>query len=149
MPAPSAHASSLVFGNLEISHIRYGTYRWDGGAFFGVVPKALWSRKTQADESNRVEAAFNCYLIRTPEHTILVETACGDKPEARARARMDMPAEYVPLRSVIADAGFDPEAIDIVINSHLPWDHCGGNTELGRSPGEPVRAAFPGARYFA
>jgi glyoxylase-like metal-dependent hydrolase (beta-lactamase superfamily II) len=144
MPSPSA---SLLLGDVEVFHIRYATYRWDGGALFGVVPKTLWSRKTAADDLNRIELAFNCYLVRTGKHTILIETGCGDKMDARAQARMALPADAGTLSSVIASHGFDPESIDIVINSHLHWDHCGGNTIL--ASGAPPRPAFQRARYFA
>jgi glyoxylase-like metal-dependent hydrolase (beta-lactamase superfamily II) len=140
-------AENLTLGQIEVSRIRYATYRWDGGNFFGVVPKTMWSRKAAADDLNRIATAFNCYLVRTADHTILIETACGDKLDARARARMDLPAESEPLTSVIASRGFDPASIDIVINSHLHWDHCGGNTILDTEA--RARAAFPRARYFA
>ena len=137
-------------GDFEITHVRYGLYRWDGGALFGVVPKTLWSRKAAADDLNRIELAFNCYLVRTRDHTILIETGCGDKLDMRARARMDLPPDAEPLTSVIARHGFDPESIDIVINSHLHWDHCGGNTILtGGTHSGPARPAFPRARYVA
>jgi glyoxylase-like metal-dependent hydrolase (beta-lactamase superfamily II) len=66
--------------------------------------------------------------------------------DARARERMKLPPESEPLPAVIARHGLDPEAIDIVVNSHLHWDHCGGNTILS---GGVARAAFPRARYFA
>jgi glyoxylase-like metal-dependent hydrolase (beta-lactamase superfamily II) len=148
MSAASVLGARLVLGDVEITRICYGTYRWDGGAFFGVVPKTLWSRKMAADDQNRVEAAFNCYLVQTPDHRILIETGCGDKPDARARERMAMPREHVPLTEVLRAHGFDPESIDIVVNSHLHWDHCGGNTVLG-APGESPRPAFPNARYLA
>jgi len=110
------------------------------------VPKTLWSRKIPADELNRIPAAFNSYFIRTGDHTILIETGGGDKADARARERMKLPPEAEPLPEVIARHGFDPEAIDIVINSHLHWDHCGGNTILRHGVPTP---AFPRARYFA
>jgi glyoxylase-like metal-dependent hydrolase (beta-lactamase superfamily II) len=135
-----------VLGSFEISLIRESTYWWDGGAFFGVVPKTLWSKRAPADELNRIPAGFNSYLIRTDERTILIETGGGDKMDERARERMKLPAEAGRLREAIARQGFDPEAIDIVINSHLHWDHCGGNTILRGGAAEP---AFPRARYFA
>jgi glyoxylase-like metal-dependent hydrolase (beta-lactamase superfamily II) len=113
---------------------------------FGVVPKTLWSKKLPADELNRVPLAFNCYIIRTGEHTILIETGGGDKMDARARERMKLPPEPSRLPDVIAAHGIDPESIDIVINSHLHWDHCGGNTILTSTGPIP---AFPRARYFA
>jgi len=139
-------AGTATVGDIEITLVRDSSYWWDGGAYFGVVPKTLWSRRMPADELNRVPLAFNCYLIRTGEHNILVETAGGDKMDPRARERMKLPAASEPLPDVISRCGIDPESIDIVINSHLHWDHCGGNTIL-TSPGP--KPAFPRARYFA
>jgi glyoxylase-like metal-dependent hydrolase (beta-lactamase superfamily II) len=131
--------ASAILGDFEVSLIRDSCYWWDGGAYFGVVPKTLWSRKLPADELNRVPLAFNCYLIRTGDHTILIETAGGDKMDDRARERMKLPPEAERL-------SVDPESVDFVINSHLHWDHCGGNTIL--APAGPA-PAFPKARYYA
>ena len=119
---------------------------WDGGAFFGVVPKTLWGRKIQSDELNCIPLGFNCYVMRTGDHTILVETAEGDKQDARVRERMRLPPESEPLPETLARHGIDPESIDIVVNSHLHFDHCGGNTILCSGSPKP---AFPRARYFA
>ena len=138
--------AGVAVGEFRIARILDHFHWWDGGTFFGVVPKTLWSRKAAADERNRIQLAFNCYLIEGRGHTILVETGCGDKPDARMRERMSLPLDAAPLAEVIAQHGFDPAAIDIVINSHLHWDHCGGNTVLD---GAGARAAFPQARYFA
>src|SRR3954469_5180985 len=113
---------------------------------FGVVPKPLWTRHTPADELNRVPLGFNCYVVRTGDHTVLIETGGGDKLDARARERARLPALAEPLPEVIARQGIDPETIDIVINSHLHWDHCGGNTVLSANGPIP---AFPHAQYFA
>src|SRR6185503_10085547 len=123
MPAPSEPTATLVLGDVEITRISSGIHRWDGGAFFGVVPKTLWSRKAAADELNRIPVAFNSYHVRTPRHSILIETGCGDKPDARARERMAMPPEHVPLASVLRDHAIDPDSVDLVVNSHLHWDH--------------------------
>jgi glyoxylase-like metal-dependent hydrolase (beta-lactamase superfamily II) len=138
--------SGVVLGDFEVSLVRESVYWWDGGAFFGVVPKTLWSARIAPDELNRIPAGFNCYLVHTGDHVVLIETGGGDKMNARARERMKLPAEAPPLPETIARHGFDPESIDIVINSHLHWDHCGGNTI--RCGGE-ARPAFPRARYFA
>ena len=137
--------SRLALGNFEIHLIREGIYHWDGGAMFGVVPKTLWNDKIPADDRNRIPLGFNCYLIQTEEHQILIETGGGDKMDARARERMKLPPAARPMPDAIAEAGFDPERIDIVINSHLHWDHCGGNTILR---GEKVETAFPRATYY-
>jgi len=136
----------MVVGDFEITHVQPARYRWDGGTFFGVVPKTLWGRKAPTDELNRIEVAFNCYVIRTGEHTILIETGAGDKLDFRARERMALAPGHEDLPGVIAAQGIDPELIDIVIDSHLHFDHCGGNTVL--TDRGPV-AAFPRARYFA
>ncbi|HLI84921.1 MAG TPA: MBL fold metallo-hydrolase [Bryobacteraceae bacterium] len=127
--------------------IRHSIHWWDGGTYFGVVPKALWGQRIQADEMNRIPCGFNCYLIRTGEHTILVETGGGDKQDERARERMKLSPEALePLPDAMGRRGIDPESVDIVINSHLHWDHCGWNTILR---GGAAKAAFPRARYFA
>jgi glyoxylase-like metal-dependent hydrolase (beta-lactamase superfamily II) len=138
--------SSLTLGDFEISLIRDGVYWWDGGAFFGVVPKTLWSRKMPCDEQNRVAAGFNSYLIRTGDHTILIDTGGGMRIDERSCQRMKLLQDRDPLPAVIARAGVDPEGIDVVINSHLHWDHCGGNTSDVSGRVEP---AFPRAQYFA
>jgi len=137
--------SCVTVGDFEISLLRESIHWWDGGAFFGVVPKTLWSRKIQSDELNRIPLGFNCYLIRNGKNTILIETGAGDKQDAAARERMKLPPEAKPLPEVIAGHGFDPDAIDIVINSHLHFDHCGGNTVLMNGSARP---AFPQASYF-
>ena len=81
----------LALGGFEITRIQAGIYHWDGGAIFGVVPKTLWSKAAPADELNRVAMAFNCYVIQTGDHTILVETGEGGKMPEKARARMKLP----------------------------------------------------------
>ena len=113
--------------------------------FFGVVPKTLWGRKSPTDELNRIAVAFNSYVIRTGDHTVLVETGAGDKLDERSRERMALPPEHEPLAVIIAAHGIDPESIDIVVNSHLHFDHCGGNTV--DDGGRPL-PAFPRARLF-
>ena len=138
--------ASVGVGGFRIARILDHVHWWDGGTFFGVVPKTLWSRKAAPDERNRIPIAFNCYLIEGRDHTILVETGCGDKPGAAMRERMSLPLDAAPLTEVIAQHGFDPDSIDTVINSHLHWDHCGGNTIL---EGSSARPAFPKAHYFA
>lgn len=145
MPA-GAGPERVALGDFELSLVRHSVYWWDGGAIFGVVPKTLWSRHAPADDLNRIPVAFNCYLVRTGRHTVLIETGGGDKMDERARERMKLPAELEPLPETLARHGIDPESIDVVINSHLHWDHCGWNTVLRGGHWEP---AFPRARYFA
>jgi len=137
--------SRVTVGDFQITLIRAGVYHWDGGAFFGVVPKTLWNKRLAADERNLVPLAFNCYVVETGEHTVLIETGGGDKMDARALERMKLAAPLDPLPEIIARHGVDPERIDIVVNTHLHWDHCGGNTQLVDGVARP---AFPGAVYY-
>jgi len=120
-------------------------YHWDGGTFFGVVPKTLWSKQFTADERNLVPLAFNCYVVETGEHTALIETGGGDKMDSRARERMKLPDRLEPLPELISREGIDPERIDVVLNSHLHWDHCGWNTQV---IGGVVKPLFPRATYY-
>ena len=110
---------------------------------FGVVPKTLWSKTQQVDELNRIEAAFNCFVVETGEYRVLVETGGGVRHDARAldRMRWQKPAY---IRDVLEAHGFDPDSIHIVLNTHLHWDHAGGNT-VDRNG--VVSPALPRARY--
>src|SRR5580700_1444406 len=95
-------AEKIAVGDFEISRVNDAPHWWDGGAFFGVVPKTLWSRQAEADELNRVRLAFNCYLVRTGSHNILIETGLGDKRDARARGLMNVPAVTESMPEALA-----------------------------------------------
>jgi glyoxylase-like metal-dependent hydrolase (beta-lactamase superfamily II) len=135
---------SLTLGDFELSIFSDGTYPLDGGAFFGVVPKIMWSRKVVADERNYVPAGLNSLLIRTGKKNVLVETGMGNKLSERMIKFYSQPAEL--LRNLSA-AGLAPEDIDIVINTHLHFDHCGWNTI--RDKDGKIVPTFPRARYYA
>ena len=134
---------SLTVGDFELSIFSDGTYPLDGGAFFGVVPKIMWSRKAAADEKNYVQAGLNSLLVRTGKQTVLVETGMGNKLSDRMVKFYGQPAQ---LLASLAAGGVAPEDIDIVINSHLHFDHCGWNTV--RKDGKIV-PTFPHAKYYA
>lgn len=135
----------ILAGDFRITLIREAIHWWDGGVLFGVVPCTLWSRHAEPDELNRIPLGFNCYLIETGDHTVLVETGAGNKQDARARERMKLPPDARPLVEVLAAAGIEAGRIDTVVNTHLHWDHCGGNTIL---EGGTARPTFPNARYY-
>ena len=129
-------------GEFELRLIPDGNYFLDGGAFFGVVPKALWEKRLQADELNRVSAAMNSVLVRAGARTILIETGMGNKlPEKMARIY----AAPLGLLDNLSAAGVRPEEVDIVINTHLHFDHCGWNTV--RTDGG-IAPTFPNAVYY-
>ncbi len=134
---------ALTLGHFQITPVRADSYWWDGGSMYGVVPKTLWSKHEPSDDSNRIEAGFNCFVVETDNHRILIETGGGVRHDERSRERMRLP-DPPRLNEVLAHRGFDPESIDVVINTHLHWDHCGGNT---LDEGVHVRPALPRARY--
>lgn len=127
----------LALGDFRIRRIRAGEYYWDGGVLFGVVPRTIWAARVQPDERNLVPLAFNCYLIETGALNILVDTGGGYDFDTVSRDRMKLPERVPPITEYL-----DPSRIDIVVNTHLHWDHCSGNMLNGKP-------AFPGARYFA
>jgi glyoxylase-like metal-dependent hydrolase (beta-lactamase superfamily II) len=135
---------SLTLGDFELSIFSDGTYALDGGAFFGVIPKVMWSRKAVSDQRNYVQAGLNSLLIRTGKHTILVETGMGNKLSERMIKFYGQPAQ---LLANLAAAGVSPEDIDIVINTHLHFDHCGWNTV--RDHYGKIVPTFPRATYYA
>ncbi len=134
----------LELGEFEIHRLTDGFFRVDGGAMFGVVPRTLWEKRAVPDGENRITLALNCYLLRSRETTILLETGVGPDVDRRfadfyALDRKEGLAEEFERVSV------RPEDVDIVLNSHLHFDHCGGNTL--RSGEKTWRPAFPNARY--
>jgi glyoxylase-like metal-dependent hydrolase (beta-lactamase superfamily II) len=139
----------LTLGDFELSVFSDGTYPLDGGAFFGVVPKVMWSRKVDADDRNYVTAGLNSLVIRsesprTGKQIILVETGMGNKLSERMVKFYGQPAQ---LLDNLAAAGIAPDDVDIVINSHLHFDHCGWNTI--RDENRKFVATFPRAKYYA
>jgi len=136
------HRTTL--GGFELTAFSDGTYPLDGGAFFGVVPKIMWSRKMEADERNYVTAGLNSLLIRTGDQTVLVETGMGNKLSERMVKFYGQPAKLIDN---LAQGGVAPQDIDIVINSHLHFDHCGWNTV--RDANGKIVPTFPRAKYYA
>jgi glyoxylase-like metal-dependent hydrolase (beta-lactamase superfamily II) len=134
----------LTLGDFELSIFSDGTYPLDGGAFFGVIPKIMWSRKVAADERNYVQAGLNSLLIRTGKQNVLVETGMGNKLSERMVKFYGQPAQ---LLTNLATAGIAPEDIDIVINTHLHFDHCGWNTVRDKTG--KIVPTFPRAKYYA
>lgn len=133
----------VILGDFELISLSDGVYHLDGGSYFGVVPKTLWSRKLPADDKNLVPSGLNSVLVRTGEKNILIETGIGNKLSEKMAQIYGQPAGL--LESLHA-AGLAPEDIDMVIDSHLHFDHCGWNTV--RRNGS-IAATFPRAKYYA
>ncbi len=132
----------ITLGDFELTIVSDGTYFLDAGAYFGVVPKTMWSKKATPDEKNRLDAGLNSLLIRTGDKNILVETGIGDKLPDKLVQIYKQPAK---LLDNLHAAGLAPEDIDIVINTHLHFDHCGWNTVRR---GDQFAATFPKAKYY-
>jgi glyoxylase-like metal-dependent hydrolase (beta-lactamase superfamily II) len=133
----------MHLGHIEVRFLRGGEFRLDGGAMFGVVPRVLWQKKAPPDDRNRIRLACNSLLLRTSGHNVLVETGNGTKWDAKLR---DMYAIDLgdPLGDALAREGLQPHEISMVINTHLHFDHAGGNTCFRDGRAVP---AFPKARY--
>lgn len=138
---------STTVGALRIHGVEAGVQQLDGGAMFGVVPKPLWERRIPADTRNRIPLALRCLLIEAPNALVLVDTGVGNKYNEKFGSIYGISNQGEPTRleDGIRDAGFAPEDVDIVISTHLHFDHAGGNTRL-RDDGQVV-PSFPGARH--
>lgn len=121
-------------------------FRLDGGAMFGVVPYTLWSKVCPPDEHNRIRMNMNCLFIEAGKERILIETGIGDKWSPKHVEMYGINRQRHLRESVHAITGYAPEEITIVVNTHLHFDHAGGNTTLDSS-GKAV-PTFPNARYF-
>lgn len=134
----------MHLGDIEVRHLRNGTFGLDGGAMFGVVPKPLWEKKSPPDARNRIRLAANSLLVRASGKNILIETGNGTIWPAKLRDIYGI-EDGDPLAANLAEAGVQPKEVDIVVNTHLHFDHAGGNTRL--QDGKAV-ATFPNARYM-
>ena len=134
-------------GDIRVRTVMAGSLWLDGGAMFGVVPRTLWSRRTVADERNRIQLAMRCLLIETPSATVLVDTGLGNKDDARFLDiyGVSNAGEPTRLEDSLRDLGVEPQQVDIVVSTHLHFDHAGGNTV--RRPDGRIEPAFPNAVY--
>jgi glyoxylase-like metal-dependent hydrolase (beta-lactamase superfamily II) len=132
-----------TLGDFELTMLSDGGYYLDGGAMFGVVPKVLWSKKFAPDELNRLRLGLNTLIVRTGEKTIVIETGIGNKlPEKSVKIF----GNEMLLMKQFEEAGVDPAEVDIVINTHLHFDHCGWNT-IRKTDGT-IAPTFPRAKYY-
>jgi len=147
-PAAQAGDHALIrarqtLGELELTVCTDGTFLLDGGAMFGVVPKPLWSRRTPADDQNRILLGLNALVIRMRLAVVVIETGLGNKLLPRQR---EIHQNHELLPDSLAAAGIRPEDVTHVLNTHLHFDHSGWNTTL--HPDGTVTPTFPNARYY-
>jgi len=147
-PAPLVETRKV--GSLTIHAIQAGGQRLDGGAMFGVVPKPLWERRIPADERNRIQLGMRCLLVEHQSGLVLIDTGAGNKEDAKFKdiygIENDGSEGRTSLEDGLRQVGVTPEDVSIVINTHLHFDHAGGNTYRDES-GE-VKVSFPNARYI-
>ncbi len=136
----------MQFGDYRVEIIPDTEFRLDGGAMFGVVPRNLWSRVCPPDEQNRIRMNMNCVFIEAGDQRILIETGIGEKWSAKQTEMFGITRERSLADSLRSAAGVEPDSITIVINTHLHFDHAGGNTALNGDG--PAVSAFRNARYF-
>ncbi|HEX6849987.1 MAG TPA: MBL fold metallo-hydrolase [Candidatus Polarisedimenticolaceae bacterium] len=130
-------------GDVAVTVLDGGAVRLDGGAMFGVVPKPLWERHRAPDDRNRIRLGMNVLLVEDGRRRWLVDTGAGTKEDAKFRDIYGL--EPKTAQELLAPAGLVPEDIDVVVNSHLHFDHAGGNT--ARDARGDVVSAFPNARF--
>ncbi|MEO0083551.1 MAG: MBL fold metallo-hydrolase [candidate division WOR-3 bacterium] len=135
----------MKLGTFEVYPVLDGFFRLDGGAMFGVVPKVLWQKTNPPDNNNRILLALRCCLIKTPNELVLIDTGIGHKFQGKFEDIYQVKKD-IYLEKSLNDIGYKPEDITVVINTHLHFDHCGGNTKINND-GEIV-PTFPNARYF-
>lgn len=118
----------------------------DGGAMFGNAPKAMWGKWSAPDEHNRIDLACRCLVVRDGERTVLCEAGIGAFFAPELRARFGVQEERHVLLEELAAIGVQPADVDVVVLSHLHFDHAGGVLQAHR-PGAPLALAFPRAHF--
>jgi len=141
--------TTFTVGRLRCHTLEGGRQHLDGGAMFGVVPKPLWEKRIPADARNRIPLALRCLLIEHEDGLVLVDTGIGNKEDAKFQDIYGVENAGTDGRTLLEDAlaelGYRPEDIRWVINTHLHFDHAGGNTRKDETGA--VQLAFPRARY--
>src|SRR5207248_11065553 len=135
----------MRLGDFELHLLVAGGWRNDGGATFGVVPKVLWERQKPADERNTIASACVALVVRHQGRIFVCETGIGNKLSEK-RARQVAQWEPEGLLDGLRRLGIRPAEVDVVLTSHLHWDHAGGFTRRGRDGS--VELTFPKARHF-
>ncbi|HXC24341.1 MAG TPA: MBL fold metallo-hydrolase [Gemmatimonadaceae bacterium] len=151
MTATSPRIQTRTFGSLRVHAIEAGHLKLDGGAMFGIVPKTLWERRIPADDRNRILLTMRCLLVEHSSGLILIDTGLGNKENEKFHDIYGVENAGANGRTALEDGlaqlGVRPEDINILINTHLHFDHAGGNTYVDESG--TIRLSFPKARYIA
>ena len=136
----------MQVGDYRVEIIPDTEFHLDGGAMFGVIPRNLWSKVCPPDDENRIRMNMNCVFVDTGKEKILIETGIGEKWSPKQTSMYGITREQPLTKTLQQKTGSRPEDINIVINTHLHFDHAGGNTAANSS--NEVVPAFPNARYL-
>ncbi|HUF12415.1 MAG TPA: MBL fold metallo-hydrolase [Longimicrobiales bacterium] len=141
---------TTTIGDFTLHALEAGVQMLDGGAMFGVVPKPLWEKRIPADERNRIPLALRCLLVETPHALVLIDNGVGNKEDEKFKSIYGVDNEATDgsvtrLEQAIREAGFEPADVDWMIDTHLHFDHAGGNTYIDEEA--QLRLSFPRARY--
>ena len=133
---------------MKLWSVNGNSQKLDGGAMYGNAPRAMWERWTPPDDANRIELACRA-LLASPlaGRTVLFEAGIGAFFEPKLRERYGVVEDRHVLLDSLAKAGFAPEDIDVVVLSHLHFDHAGGLL-TAHAEGESPRLVFPNASYL-
>ena len=134
----------MKIGKYEIIPIETRTLYLDGGAMFGVIPKALWKRTNPADESNRIKLGARCLLLKSNNKNILIDTGVGQFWDEKFNKIYNINLEENTIEQALKNIGIAPDEISDVILTHLHFDHTGGSTTLENNKFVPT---FSNAKY--
>ncbi|HZI29186.1 MAG TPA: MBL fold metallo-hydrolase [Gemmatimonadaceae bacterium] len=147
--ASGPRVETLKVGRLTVHAIQAGGQKLDGGAMFGVVPKPLWERRIHADERNRIQLGMRCLLVEHERGLVLIDNGAGNKESQKFHEIYGVENGGAGGRTLLEDGfaalGVKPEDVTLMIDTHLHFDHAGGNTYV--DGGGIVRPTFPNARY--
>jgi len=136
----------MLLGDYRVEIIPDTEFHLDGGAMFGVVPRNLWSVVCPPDEQNRIRMNMNCLFVDTGTDRILIETGIGQKWQPKHAEMYGIERTHSLAETLKAKTNVSADEITIVVNTHLHFDHAGGNTELDEN--RQVVPSFRNARYF-
>ncbi|WP_026135426.1 MBL fold metallo-hydrolase [Nafulsella turpanensis] len=133
---------------MKLHIINAGYFKLDGGAMFGVVPKALWQRTNPADENNMCRWAMRCLLVEDGNRLMLIDNGIGDKQDAKFFSHYYLHGED-SLHKSLHKAGFAAADITDMFLTHLHFDHCGGGVAYVDDNKEKLELVFKNARYWS
>lgn len=149
MSAPTPLVETRSLGRWRIHALQAGGQKLDGGAMFGVVPKPLWERRIPADERNRIQLGMRCLLVEHDDGLVLIDNGAGNKENEKFHDIYGIentgPGGRTMLEAALASLGYGTDDVSLMIDTHLHFDHAGGNTWIDAEG--VVRPTFPRARY--